>query len=139
MPVQDIETFKIEGTRNGRPFVVFNGPDEQLVSGLVMGADGGIGGTYAVMPELILKIYDLVQKGDVKTAKEVQYDVFEIIMALCGTKGNMYATIKEVLRRREHLNIGGVREPLYNLVDEDMPQVEKCVEMIDAAMKKWIG
>ena len=139
MPVQDIETFKIEGTRNGRPFVVFNGPDEQLVSGLVMGADGGIGGTYAVMPELILKIYDLVQKGDVKTAKEVQYDVFEIIMALCGTKGNMYATIKEVLRRRENLNIGGVREPLYNLVDEDMPQVEKCVEMIDAAMKKWIG
>ena len=139
MPVQDIETFKIEGTRNGRPFVVFNGPDEQLVSGLVMGADGGIGGTYAVMPELILKIYDLVQKGDVKTAKEVQYDVFEIIMALCGTKGNMYATIKEVLRRRENLNIGGVREPLYNLMDEDMPQVEKCVEMIDAAMKKWIG
>ena len=54
MPVQDIETFKIEGTRNGRPFVVFNGPDEQLVSGLVMGADGGIVGTYAVMPELIL-------------------------------------------------------------------------------------
>ena len=51
----------------------------------------------------------------------------------------MYATIKEVLRRRENLNIGGVREPLYNLVDEDMPQVEKCVEMIDAAMKKWIG
>ncbi len=26
MPVQDIQMFKDEGTRNGRPFVVFNGP-----------------------------------------------------------------------------------------------------------------
>jgi N-acetylneuraminate lyase len=28
--------------------------DEQFVSGRVMGADGGIGGTYGVMPELFL-------------------------------------------------------------------------------------
>ena len=34
-------------------FVVFNGPDEQFVSGRVIGADGGIGGTYAVMPGCI--------------------------------------------------------------------------------------
>lgn len=33
--------------------VVFNGPDEQFVSGRVIGADGGIGGTYAVMPGCI--------------------------------------------------------------------------------------
>ena len=35
--------------------MVFNGPDEQFVGGRTMGADGGIGGTYAVMPELFLK------------------------------------------------------------------------------------
>lgn len=29
-----------------------------------MGADGGIGGTYAVMPELFLKMYELVHKGE---------------------------------------------------------------------------
>ena len=69
VPVQDIQMFKDEGTRGGRPFVVFNGPDEQLISGLVMGADGGIGGTYGAMPELILKIYDLVHAGDVETAR----------------------------------------------------------------------
>ncbi len=139
MPVQDIEMFKDEGTRGGRPFVVFNGPDEQLISGLVMGADGGIGGTYGVMPELILKIYELVKAGDLATAKQVQYDVDNIIYALCATRGNMYASIKEVLRRRENLDLGGVREPLYNLVEEDMPQIDKCVAMIDEAMAKWIG
>ena len=90
------------------------------------------------MPELILKIYELVKAGDMATAKQIQYDVDNIIYALCATKGNMYASIKEVLRRREGLDLGGVREPLYNLVPEDMPQIEKCAVMIDEAMAKWI-
>ncbi len=140
MPVQDIQMFKDEGTRDGRAFVVFNGPDEQLISGLIMGADGGIGGTYGVMPELILKLFDLVKHGgDLNVAREIQYVVDNIIYALCATRGNMYASIKEVLRRREGLDLGGVREPLYNLVPEDMAQIDKCVAMIDAAMAKWIG
>ena len=60
MPTQDIQMFKDAGiaARGQNGFVVFNGPDEQFVSGLAMGADGGIGGTYAVMPELFLKMYE---------------------------------------------------------------------------------
>ncbi|MCD7881620.1 MAG: dihydrodipicolinate synthase family protein [Clostridiales bacterium] len=139
MPVQDIQMFKDEGTRGGRPFVVFNGPDEQLVSGLAMGADGGIGGTYGYMPELYLKLFDLVKAGDLASARALQYDVDNIIYATCATKGNMYAVIKEIMRRREGIDLGGVREPLYNRVPEDMPQVETCVSMVDAAMKKWVG
>ena len=61
----------------------------------------------------------------------------EIIYALCGAKGNMYACIKETLRMRAGLDIGGVREPLYNLVEEDMPQVKKAADMIDAAIAKY--
>lgn len=48
MPVMDIQIFKSLGKED---FVVFNGPDEQLLSGLAIGANGGIGGTYGVMPE----------------------------------------------------------------------------------------
>ncbi len=139
MPTQDIQMFKDAGTRNGRRFVVFNGPDEQIVAGLAIGADGGIGGTYGVMPELILKIFELMSQGQVAQAQQLQYDVDNIIYALCGTKGNMYASIKEVLRRREGLDIGGVRAPLYNLVPEDEAQIQTCVSMIDAAMARWIG
>ena len=46
MPVQDIQMFKAEAMKTREDFILFNGPDEQLVSGLVMGADAGIGGTY---------------------------------------------------------------------------------------------
>ena len=138
MPTQDIQMFVDEGKKDGRTFMVFNGPDEQIVSGLVMGAEGGIGGTYGAYPELVNLMFELIAKGDMKAAKDLQFDINNIIYAMCATRGNMYATIKEILRRREGLDLGGVRAPLYNLVEEDMPQVEQCVAMIDAAMAKWI-
>ena len=134
MPTQDIQMFKMEG---GEGFVVFNGPDEQLVSGLAMGADGGIGGTYAVMPELYLKIKELTDAGKVKEASEIQYAADAIIYAMCECHGNLYAVMKEILRIRENLNIGGVRKPLPEIIPEDMEQIKKCAGMIDEAIKKY--
>ena len=91
MPVQDIQMFKMDG---GEGFVVFNGPDEQLVSGLAMGADGGIGGTYGVMPELYIKIMELVEAGDIPKARDIQNAVDGIIYKMCSCKGNLYAVMK---------------------------------------------
>lgn len=137
MPVQDIQMFKDEGVKGGRDFVVFNGPDEQLISGLIMGADGGIGGTYGAMPELILKLWELTKGGKLDDARKLQYDVDNIIYALCAPKCNMYASIKEVLRRREGLDIGGVRKPLVNYAPADGEKVAAAVKLIDEAMKRW--
>ena len=134
MPVQDIQMFKMDG---GEDFVVFNGPDEQLVSGLAIGADGGIGGTYGAMPELYLKIYELTKAGKIEEAAKVQYAADAIIYKMCSTKGNMYGTIKAILKIREGLELGGVRKPLANLVDSDMDIVKECVAMIDDAIKTY--
>lgn len=138
MPTMDIQQFKDEGTKQGRDFVVFNGPDEQFISGLLIGADGGIGGTYSAMPELFIKMIELLNKGELETARNLQNDVNNIIYKLCSGKGNMYAMIKATLKKREGLELGGVREPLYNLVSEDMPKVDEAADMIDAAIKKYI-
>ena len=132
MPVQDIEEFRAEGC------AVFNGPDEQLLSGLVAGAIGGIGGTYGAMPELYIKIYNLVKENKIAEAREIQDDCLQIIINLCGCKGNMYAVIKAVLRKMGAPDCGGVRAPLFNLVPEDEAQVDKCVEMIKAAYAKYL-
>ena len=134
MPVQDIQMFKMEG---GKDFIVFNGPDEQLVSGLAIGAEGGIGGTYGVMPELYLKITELVNENKIAEAREIQYAADAIIYKMCSCRGNMYAVIKEIIRRREGLNLGDVRRPLASLVEADMPIVEQCVAMIDEAIKTY--
>ena len=60
MPVQDIQMWRDEGA------VVFNGPDEQLLSGLAAGAIGGIGGTYAAMPELFLELLRCFRAGELE-------------------------------------------------------------------------
>lgn len=131
MPVQDIQMFKDAG---GEDFIVFNGPDEQFVGGRLMGADGGIGGTYAVMPELFLKANALLAEDKLEEAQALQFQIDRIIYAMCECRGNLYAVMKEILRRREGLDIGSVREPLPALVPADLPQVDKCAAMIDSAI-----
>ena len=131
MPVQDIEMWRDEGA------IVFNGPDEQLLSGLVAGAIGGIGGTYAAMPELYLRIFALVSEGRIAEAREIQDECCHIIYELCSCHGNMYAVIKAVLRELGGPNIGGVRRPLSDIVSEDMPAVRSCAEHIRAACEKF--
>ncbi len=138
-PVQDIWMFRREGSRSGRPFIVFNGPDEQLFGGLAMGAQGCIGGTYGVMPGLILKLWELAELGDIEKARQLQYDIDDIIYSMCACHGNMYAVIKELLRRRTGMDLGGVREPLTNLIPGDMEKVTECEEMINKVEEKWIG
>ena len=131
MPVQDIQMFK---DVRGDECVVFNGPDEQLVSGLAIGADGGIGGTYAAMPELYLKIKELTDIGDIRKARAIQNDANRIIYELCSCHGNMYAVIKEILKA-QGLNLGGVRKPLASVIEQDLPQIEKCKKMIREAVE----
>ena len=131
MPTQDIQMWRDEGA------IVFNGPDEQLISGLVMGATGGIGGTYGAMPELYIKLYECVKSGDLATALEIQNDCCRIIYKLCSGRGNMYAMIKEVLRKMGCPDCGSVRAPLAELVESDYPIADECVAMIRAAIAKY--
>ena len=135
--VQDIQMWADEGTKNGREFVVFNGPDEQLISGLVMGAVGGIGGTYGAMPELYVKLYNLVMAGEMETARELQNECCRIIYKLCSGHGNMYGMIKESLRKRGCPDCGSVRAPLAELIESDYPIVDEATSMICAAIEKY--
>ena len=131
MPIQDIEMWRDEGA------LVFNGPDEQLLSGLVAGAVGGIGGTYGVMPELYLKIYELVQRCEITRAREIQDACCQVIYKMCSGKGNMYAMIKEILRRRGAPDLGGVRAPLFDLTPEDLPIAQEAAAEIDRLIRTY--
>lgn len=130
-PVQDIMEFKLAG---GEDFIVFNGPDEQFVAGLAIGATGGIGGTYAAMPELYLEADRLVRAGRVDEAGRLQLIILDLIHDLCACHGNMYAVIKEVLRQNEGVDIGGVRLPLAALTAEDLPKAKAAAEKIRSAI-----
>lgn len=55
--------------------LVFNGYDEALGAGLLMGAQGGIGSTYSLMPEVYLEIYAAAQRGDWESVRSWQLRV----------------------------------------------------------------
>lgn len=137
MPTQDIQMFKAAGKAAKGEFVVFNGPDEQFVAGRAIGADGGIGGTYGVMPELFLKLNELIVAGERDKATELQYDINEIIYKMCSSHANMYAVAKEMLRINENLDLGGVREPLENLQEADKAVAKEAAAMVMAAKAKY--
>ena len=135
MPTQDIQMFKAEG---GNRIVVFNGPDEQFVAGRAIGAEGGIGGTYGVMPELFLEADRLIKEGNLAKAREIQYAINNIIYAMCDCKCNMYAAAKEILRL-QGIDIGDARKPLVGLKEESKPLAAKVKAMIDEAKEKFLG
>lgn len=135
MPVQDIQMFCQDG---GADYIVFNGPDEQFISGRIIGAEGGIGGTYGVMPELFLKMDECLANKDLETAKAIQYDVNKIIYKMCSAHGNMYAVIKAILKLNEGLELGSVRAPLAELTEDDQKIVEEAAEMIRAAKARYL-
>lgn len=135
MPVQDIQMFQQAG---GDDYIIFNGPDEQFISGRVIGARGAIGGTYGAMPELFLKMDEYVKAGNLDQARKIQYDVNEIIYKMCSAHGNMYGVIKAILKINEGLDLGGVRKPLPSLIPEDQKIVEEAAAMIRAAKEKYL-
>lgn len=130
MPVQDIQMFKAAA---GGDYIIFNGPDEQFMSGRVIGAEGGIGGTYGVMPELFIRLDEHVKANEMEQAAKLQYAINDIIYKMCSCHGNMYGVIKEILRINENLDLGGVREPLPSLIEADMEIVKEAAKMIREA------
>lgn len=134
MAVQDIQIFCAAG---GDDYIVFNGPDEQFISGRAIGAAGGIGGTYGVMPELFLKLNDLIIENRIEEARKLQYDINEIIYKMCSCHGNMYGVIKEILRINENLDMGSVRKPLVEVSDNDITTIKEAAAMIKTAIEKY--
>ena len=117
--------------------LVFNGPDEQLLSGLAAGAAGGIGGTYAAMPELYLEIFRCFHTGQLEKGRQVQNECCRIIYKMCSAQGNMYAVIKEILRLQGGPDIGSVRAPLLELAPGDQEPIAQAHKMIRAAIEKY--
>lgn len=77
--------------------LLFNGYDEMLLSGLAMGADGGIGSTYNFMADKFVRIRGLFAEGKMEEARAVQNEANRIIAVLCKI-GVMQAE-KEVMNQ----------------------------------------
>lgn len=110
----ELQQFKAVG---GEDFVIFNGPDEQFIAGRNIGADGGIGGTYGVMPELFVALDKYVVNGEFEKARALQNEVNEIIKTLLSV-GSLYGATKYILSLRG-IETGSPRLPLLPITCEE--------------------
>ena len=102
--------------------LVYNGFDEMFLSGLSMGADGGIGSTYNFMADKFVKIQKLFSENRIAEAQEVQREANRIITLLC--KFGVMQAEKEVLNQLG-IDFGICRKPFGVLTDEQKAIVAK--------------
>jgi N-acetylneuraminate lyase len=62
--------------------LLFNGRDEVLAAGLLMGAAGGIGSIYNIVPEWFVALYSHAQAGQWTEARAVQDQINDVIRIL---------------------------------------------------------
>ena len=128
--VQDILRYRMAG---GPDIAILSGADEQYLAGRMMGASGGIGGTYGFMPELFLRLEELITEGRISEAKRLQQQITGIIYDTVAT-GSLYAAAKEFLRRRG-INCGSVRPPFLPIREDQQPQIDWIDQKIHAIME----
>ena len=86
-----------------------------FLSGLAMGADGGIGSTYNFMADRFVQMRQLMKEGRVSDARGIQNRVNEIIAILL--KIGVIAGCKEILNQ-QGFDLGECLPPFAPLSDE---------------------
>lgn len=115
--------FTLEQCKTNFPHkIVFNGYDEMFLSGLSMGADGGIGSTYNFLADKFVKIQQLFEQNKIAQAQQLQREVNRIIVILCNI-GVMQAE-KEVLNQLG-LDFGICRKPFGEVTAEQKELIAK--------------
>lgn len=74
---------------------IFNGRDEVVVAGLLMGADGGIGTFYNLVPELFVQIYTAAVAGRWEEARLAQLRVNVLIRI--AVRFPLFPAVKQIL------------------------------------------
>lgn len=105
---------------------IINGPDELLVAGFAAGADAGIGSTYNVMLPDYIKIYDAFKKGDIDTARQIQFKVNRVTDVMLR-----YGIIPGVKQMAEFIGIeaGNAVYPMTHFTDVQKEEFKKELVM----------
>lgn len=120
----DFDLYKMARIKQ-RGCVVFNGHDEVLIAGLLMGADGGIGTFYNLAPELFVEALRLTRQGDWDKAKQVQMKINELVEI--GLRFPLTPAIKSILHWTG-IEAGPCIAPRRRLTPEEATQLRAALQ-----------
>lgn len=119
----------ISAVRPLRPdFTFLTGWDVVLMPMLIMGADGGTNATSGIVPELMRKLYDLVQTGRLDEALPLQMRILEVFDAMLYS-----ADFPEGFRAAVELrgfDFGASRQPLSETQKVDRDKLQRVLQCI---------
>lgn len=124
MSIADYFRFERLKCVNNGNINILNGPDESMLSGLVMGADGAIGTTYNLMPQTGCKIYDNFKQGNMEEALKYQNKLNDCIDTLFHSNIGKWKNL---------LNVIGI-DAGYTVAPGHMPE-KSALEEVKAVLK----
>jgi N-acetylneuraminate lyase len=113
---------------------VFNGHDEVMTVGLLMGARGGIGTFYNLVPDLLVRIWELTREGKWDEAIPVQTRLNQLIRLVL--RYPMMPAIKEILNWRG-IAAGPCIAPRQNLTPEQ--KIALRGDLANAGFGEWLA
>ena len=128
----DLFTLQQMTEQLGDDFVIYNGSDQILVAGLLMGAHGGIGTSYNIFPKIYVKLYEYFQAGKIEEARKLQYIVNEYIAEMVTSHG---LGLAKASMKWHGFDLGDVRKPLLMPSEEEMAAVKPVFDKVNAVMQ----
>ena len=110
---------------NGGDINIINGPDEMLLCGLSMGAEGGIGSTYNIIPEKFVALYNAFTAGKIDEARAIQYEINRIIRVLLEFRGGTALCNTKMALNLMGFDAGVCAFPMSTPTPDEMQQLKK--------------
>lgn len=125
LTIPDYHLFEQVKQINHGDIELLNGPDECMLAGLCMGADGAIGTSYNLMPKTACSVYESFKNGDICEALEYQHKLNRLIDVLLGSNISNWKLPLELL---------GI-DPGYTVAPAKLPDEERKNEIFDRLKK----
>lgn len=105
--------------------------DEYLLTSMVQGVDGALVGFASFIPDLITALYDAVQKGDLKTAQDIQSRINplkEVVYASGEPSGDAHSRMKAAMVHAGRFKSDVVRPPTQKPSGKALENIKKAVD-----------
>jgi N-acetylneuraminate lyase len=113
---------------NGK-YDILHGYDETLLCGLTLGAVGGVGSTYNLLPSVYLRLMEYFGKGNLEKARQMQRLSIDLI-AILNKYGGAVACGKAIMNMMG-MNFGPCRLPIRNLSSSEIDELKNDLNKID--------
>ncbi|WP_430690676.1 N-acetylneuraminate lyase [Klebsiella quasipneumoniae] len=123
------DLFQMEQIRRAHPdLVLYNGYDEIFASGLLAGADGGIGSTYNIMGWRYQGMVAALKVGDVAKAQQLQCECNKVIDLLIKT--GVFRGLKTVLHYMDVVSVPLCRKPFAPVDEKFLPELKALAQQL---------